>query len=565
MGKVGVGKIFLTAIAAALSTGTLAEKGTGEPWRNPDSAAVNNWKDLRFGMFICWGPCTLGGHEISWSRGREVPIEVYDNLYKKFNPVKFDADAWVDLAKETGVKYIVLITKHHDGFCLWDSEYTDYDIMNTPFKRDVVKELSDSCRKQGIAFGVYYSTCDWTHPGFEKTGQGGKVQRPNPDMDAYEEYLKNQTAELITKYGPLLTIWNDTPQTYGKRGANTIKLVRELQPDILINDRTGVGGDYDTPELKIGGFEMDRPWESCATLSSRHHWSWWSDKEDQVHSLSKCINMLVRTAGGDGNLLLDIAPNPLGEISKVQADRCREIGEWMGKYGESIHGTRGGPYEPSRNVASTRKGNTAYIHILSWPEETIRLPPLSAGIVKSSLLSGGLVDVKQTEEGVEISIPPEARQKVDTIVKLELDRPALELESVSITGMVTAGRDAKASNIRGNGWWCRAHKALDDKTSTRWATDDHITQGWLEVDLGKLKTFDRVFIEEYADKGGRVKSFELQAGDGEEWKTFYKGGTIGKKLEAGFDPVTARVVRLEITDSEGGPSIREFQLFEPRK
>jgi alpha-L-fucosidase len=229
-------------------------------WPPADPAAVERWKDLRFGMFIHWGPVSLTGHEIGWSRGKETPIEVYDALYKEFNPTNFNADEWVRVAQAAGMKYLVLTTKHHDGFCLWDTKETEYNIMNSPFGRDVVKELAAACKQQGLAFGTYYSTCDWYHPDFPLTSPGGKVRREKSDLDAYQRYLLAQIRELITHYGPLLTIWNDVPQEFKGRGAATIKMVRELQPDILINNRTGDGGDYDTPEQRVGKYQDHRPW-----------------------------------------------------------------------------------------------------------------------------------------------------------------------------------------------------------------------------------------------------------------------------------------------------------------
>lgn len=270
---------FITTVGFLLGviSGSIAGEGPSD-WPKADPAAVVHWRSLRFGMFIHWGPVSLTGKEIGWSRSAETPIEVYDNLYHEFNPTNFNADEWVSIAKAAGMKYIVLTAKHHDGFCLWDTKLTDYNIMHTPFHRDVVKELAAACKKQGIEFGAYYSTCDWYNTNWPATSPGGNTMRASSDMDAYEKYLQGQISELITNYGPLVTIWNDIPNrngvNYGRRGADTIKLVRELQPDILINDRTGDGGDYDTPEQKIGKFQIERPWESCMTVSAHNHWAW---------------------------------------------------------------------------------------------------------------------------------------------------------------------------------------------------------------------------------------------------------------------------------------------------
>ena len=257
--------LLLFTLASALRL-SAADGTNSNSWPSADPAAVARWQAMRFGMFIHWGPVSLTGHEIGWSRGQQTPIEVYDGLYKQFNPTNYNADAWVSVAKAAGMKYIVLTTKHHDGFCLWDTKQTDYNIMNSPFKRDVVKELAAACKQQGIAFGTYYSTCDWHHPDFPLTSPGGKVTREKYDLDSYQRYLLAQIKELITDYGPLITIWNDVPQKFQGRGAATIKMVRELQPDILINNRTGDGGDYDTPEQRVGKYQDDRPWETCMTI-----------------------------------------------------------------------------------------------------------------------------------------------------------------------------------------------------------------------------------------------------------------------------------------------------------
>ena len=214
-----------------------------------DLSPIADWRSLRFGMFIHWGPVSLTGQEIGWSRGKQTSIEEYDQLYKRFDPVQFDADEWVRVAKAAGMKYIVLTTKHHDGFCLWDTRQTDYNIMNSPFGRDVVKELAAACKKQGIEFGAYYSVCDWHHPDFPRTSPGGKVARKEYNLDRYTEYLKAQVAELLTNYGPLVTLWFDVPQEFdAQRGQKVIDMCRSIQPGIVINNRTGAEGDYNTPE-----------------------------------------------------------------------------------------------------------------------------------------------------------------------------------------------------------------------------------------------------------------------------------------------------------------------------
>ena len=321
--------------------------------------AVKRWRDLRFGMFIHWGPVSLTGKEIGWSRGRETPVEEYDNLYKRFNPVKFNADEWVSVAKSAGMKYIVLTTKHHDGFCLWDTKETDYNIMNTPFGRDVTKELSDACRRAGLAFGAYYSTCDWHHPDFPLTSPGGKTPRATHDLDRYTDYMKAQSRELLVNYGPLLCLWHDVPQQFDvRRGAGVINMERAIQPDILVNNRTRHPGDFDTPEQRVGKFQLDRPWETCMTICRQ--WAW--KPNDTMKPLDTCVHALLRTIGGDGNFLFNVGPQPDGLIEPRQVARLKEMGDWVGRHAAAIYGTRGGPWKPSPLMVSTRRGDKVYLH-----------------------------------------------------------------------------------------------------------------------------------------------------------------------------------------------------------
>lgn len=382
------------------------------------------WKQSRFGMFIHWGPISLKGTEISWSRGTQVPVEEYDNLYKQFNPVKFDADKWVSIAKAAGMKYIVLTTKHHDGFCLWNTKQTDYNIMNSPFHRDVVDELSKACKKQGIAFGVYYSTCDWHNPDFPLTSPGGSNARTTSNLDAYTSYLKRQIAELLLNYGPLATLWFDVPQKFDSvRGKGVIDFAHILQPDIIINNRTGAKGDYDTPEQRIGKLQMDRPWETCMTICTQ--WAWKPD--DKMKTLNECIHTLILSAAGDGNLLFNVGPTPEGVIEQRQVDRLKEMGAWLKKNGESIYGTRGGPFLPGKTIASTRKDNVIYLHIFKWKNNEVILPSLPVKIISASLLSGEKVTLKQTTTNFSLSVPTTLQDNISTIIKLVVDKPAISI------------------------------------------------------------------------------------------------------------------------------------------
>jgi alpha-L-fucosidase len=538
------------------------------------------WRAARFGMFIHWGPVSLKGTEIGWSRGAQVPAEEYDHLFERFNPTAFDADQWVRTAKAAGMKYIVITSKHHDGFCLWDSRYTDYDIAATPFKRDVLEELSDACRRHGVRFCVYYSICDWWHPDYPTGSPGGKRSKPSPNMPRYFEYLKNQVREIIENYGPLGIVWFDgqweKPWTL-EHGDELETFLRKLQPDVIINNRVGkaranlsgtskqnVGnpGDYDTPEQRIGAFDRARPWETCMTICRQ--WAWKPD--DQMKSLEQCLQSLVRVAGGDGNFLFNIGPMPDGRIEPRQAERLREMGAWLETHGESIYGTRGGPFKPGPHGASTCNGNRVYLHVFDWPEggDAVRLPPIPARVTRAAVLDGGAARFTQTPEGIEVAVSPGDREETNTVVMLELDVPALSIEPVAWripSNSLAFGKSATASNTFRNLPEYAAERAFDDDEQTRWATDWGTKQAWLEVDLGALTKISRIRIDEAVEFGERIRRFQLEYQAGDAWRVAVRGTTVGRDYSTSFPPVTARHVRLNILEATEGPTIRELQLF----
>ncbi|MCX6326731.1 MAG: alpha-L-fucosidase [Bacteroidia bacterium] len=419
-------KLIILVICLAFFTGSYCQTFTSKEER------MEWWKDARFGMFIHWGPVSLKGTEISWSRGKEIPIDEYDGLYKKFNPVKFNALEWVRIAKSAGMKYIVFTSKHHDGFCMWDTKYNDFNIMNSPFKRDVMKELAAACKKEGIALGFYHSTCDWHNPDFPLTSPGGTVKRQTSNLDRYTEYLKNQSVEIINNYGPLLVMWYDVPQQFDSiRGQGVINRIREIQPDILVNNRTGAKGDFDTPEQRIGGFQNTRPWETCMTIARQ--WAW--KPNDEVKSLEQCLHSLFRTAGGDGNLLFNVGPKPDGTIEPLQVERLKEMGQWLNKYGYSVYGTRGGPFKPTDWGVSTRKGNKIYLHILKWSGNSpkIILPDLGMEIKKCVLAGGGKVKYSKLKGENIIEFDGKLLQSINTIVEIEVAGNTMDIKPIDLS------------------------------------------------------------------------------------------------------------------------------------
>jgi alpha-L-fucosidase len=398
------------------------------------------WREARFGMFIHWGPVSLKGTEISWSRGGErrgiqgkgeVPLEIYDNLYRQFDPLKFNAEEWVAVARSAGMKYMVLTAKHCDGFCLWRSKVDPYNIGESPFRRDVCGELSAAARKAGMRIGWYYSPMDWRDPDCRTERNG-----------LYVILMQRHLRELLGNYGRIDLLWFDTdggPAPWDQ--AQTYRLVRTLQPRLIINNRLDMGStdnynkqeilpnaDYQTPEQRVGAFDDQHPWETCMTLGTQ--WSWKPD--DKIKSSGECIRILAQCATGDGNLLLNVGPMPTGEIEPRQVAVLREVGIWLKKYGESIYGTRGGPYRNGEWGGSTRRGNVIYLHILKWSDGRLTLPPLPAKIKKSRALNSGTVKVAGTADGIMVSMARAERDTLDTIVRLELDRPLGRMEALEV-------------------------------------------------------------------------------------------------------------------------------------
>lgn len=443
--KVGV---WLDKQIIAENNSVLTSKTTGDRSANPRPASPEQmqwWRDAKFGLFIHWGPSSISGAEISWGRKdrieggelyQKIPGVEYDNLYKQFNPVKFNADQWMKMAKNAGFKYVVFICKHHDGFAMWPTSQTrwndsihpkHYSIADTPFRRDICQEIYDAAKKYGLRLGWYYSTRDWTHPDYLKG-----------DNHIYNEYYEAQVQELLTRYGKVDMMWYD--HTFGDWDQFTIerlfKKMYQAQPDLLVNNRAarGIGNiskgamfqmteaDYDTPEQQIGHFQTSRAWESCVTMTRpRHDTGGWSYRPGEpTRTYEECLKMLISTVTGDGNLLLNVGPMPTGEILPEQVEVLQKMGVWLKKYGKSIYGTRGGPFVNGKWGGSTQKGDKIWLHILEWSGDSLKLPALEAKIVSAKTLNGAKPAVVQSDTGIIITLPKAQHDKINTIIELTL-------------------------------------------------------------------------------------------------------------------------------------------------
>ena len=416
-----------------------------------DDERMEWWRDARFGLFVHWGlyavPAgTYKGKRIDgigeWIMHRaQIPVSEYEKFAAAFNPVGFDADEWVRLVKQAGMKYIVITSKHHDGFCLWDSAVTDYDIMDaTPFKRDILAELAQACKKHKIKLCFYHSIMDWHHPDAQAPfyPNYNDTKRSNPDFDRYvETYMKPQLAELIAKYGPLGVLWFDgewIKDWTEPQGKALYAWLRELQPDLIINNRVGKGrkgmeglskgeeyaGDFGTPEQQIPATGLPGvDWETCMTMNDT-----WGYKayDDNWKSSEDLIRKLIDIASKGGNFLLNVGPTPEGLIPQPSIHRLKVMGKWMTVNCESIYGTSASPIGKPEWGRCTAKGDKLYLHVFDWPADgKLDVDLAGADIAKAYLLADKkkkALPVTCNADTVTVSVPDEAPDTVASVIVL---------------------------------------------------------------------------------------------------------------------------------------------------
>lgn len=453
--------------------------GCGLPGRAAEESAEQRaarmqwWSEARFGLFIHWGVYSAAGGEWKGTTNHaewlqltaKIPIAEYTQLAARFNPVQFDADTWAQIASDAGMKYVVLTSKHHDGFAMYDSPSNPYNIVKaTPFKRDPVKELAEACRRRGLRFCVYYSLGrDWHDPDVP-TGSPGNAKFPPgsrsnlvdfPDESKkdfakyFERKVKPQVRELLTHYGPIGIMWFDTPEKITKaQSTELLALIRELQPACIVNVRIGNGlGDYGTPEQEIPSAVTAKPWETCMTLN--RHWGY-NKADDKWKSSEELLRNLIDIVSKGGNYLLNVGPTGEGVIPAPSVDRLREIGVWLKVNGEAIYGTgmtafgpevgtmsaeekdkNGKPkFVPSWKWRCTTKAAPAgsgqagrlYLHLFEWPAGPFVLPAVKGKIGKAYLLAdrSQSLNVAQTADQVTIHLPARAPDPIASVVCLEL-------------------------------------------------------------------------------------------------------------------------------------------------
>ena len=545
------------------------------------------WQEARLGMFMHWGPVSLIGKEISWSRTSYGPAK-YDSLYLRFNPTKFNAEKWVDIAKAAGMKYLVFTAKHHDGFCMWNTKTTNYNIMNSPFGRDVCKELANAAHKAQLPICWYFSPADWKD-------LDCRNERTNK---IFEARVLEQLKELLTNYGKISLLWIDYEGMPSPVKPSLIyELANRLQPGIIINNRLdvlhtdeshsyiGPNGDYATPEGFVAGYGAV-PWETCTNLG--HQWAWRFN--DNPRSLKEAAITLLKCAGGNGNLLLNTGPDSLGQIPINFEHRLRDFGDWLKPIGQTIYGTNGGPFTPTNQVLSTYRDKSIFLHILNPSKDTILLPGLNLKVLNATLMNGQAVSFKQNKENLQLFIPSGFKDSIATTLKLTLNKPAVSagiIRPFSNSGSLAYHKQIKASSAVGQ-FLHDADAAIDDNPSTFWVpgrreginvskyygSSAHYVRnkdqmaaifassGWLEVDLGKPQLVGKVKLMERVLLNSKILGFEIEYKKDSHWVKWVEDNKMGD-WEKELPPVMSRYFRLVLKDRDYMSGIKEFQLFPP--
>lgn len=386
----GTGASLLSMAGPATAAASLSDsqaKPSDKKAADPEEASrarrMQWWHEARFGMFIHWGLYSvLGRHE--WVMENEgIPVAEYEQLAKRFQPQPNAARAWAKLAKQAGQKYMVMTSKHHEGFCNFDTKLTNYCAPKQGPGRDLVREYVEAARAEGLRFGFYYSLMDWHHP------DGARCAHDEAARKRFVEYTHGLIRELMTNYGKVDVLWYDVAwplNAAGWESERMNKMVFELQPDIIVNNRNQLPGDFATPEQEIVAEEGRRSWETCMTLND----SWgYHRADDSWKSPKSVIRNLVTCANGAGNYLLNIGPKPDGSIPEESVRVLQEVGQWTARNAESIHTLD--RCQPSRSdyAGFTRQGNTLYMHVYFWPGETVALSGLKTAVKSARLLATG--------------------------------------------------------------------------------------------------------------------------------------------------------------------------------
>jgi alpha-L-fucosidase len=435
--KMNLKRFFWFAFCPVLWVTLSLAAGQGETGYKPgaENLEARKWfQDAKFGLFIHWGIYSVPARG-EWVMFEEnIPIREYEKFAGQFNPVKFDPDEWCRMASNAGIRYITITSKHHDGFAMFDSEVSDYNIVDrTPYGKDVLKALAGACNRNGLKLFFYHSQLDWHHPDYFPRGSSRSHGRPESgDWYKYLDYMDSQLRELCTNYGKIGGIWFDG--MWEKPDADwrldkTYSLIHSLQPQALIgsnhHQKPFPGEDFQMFEKGLPGQDPFNkgsgisalPLETCETINN----SWGYNQYDHWFKSTKVlVQYLVQAAGNNANFLLNVGPMPDGTIQKEQRARLEEMGNWLKKYGETIYGTRGGPFPPQSWGVSTSKDSRVFVHVLG-PDQAILLPDIGKKVLSAALLDGTAVEYHSTPYGTIMKMPGQKPDPFDTIIEVRLE------------------------------------------------------------------------------------------------------------------------------------------------
>lgn len=412
---------FPSTLALVVWPGAVLAPGGGE------NARTAWFEQARFGMFIHWGIYSVLGRGEWVMHQEKIPVAEYEKLGFQFNPTEYNPREWAALAREAGMKYITVTTKHHDGFCMFASELTDYDCLSTPAKRDFIGELVEACRAEGLRIMFYYSLLDWHHPHYVPKPKW--VEDPpghQRDFSRYLDYMFGQIRELCLKYKPD-GIWFDGGWEHSAeewRSEELMRMIRELLPNAIVNNRSRLPGDFDTPEQRIPAAPVRRGqerrlWETCMTINN--HWGY-AAADHNHKSVRQLIHNLVDIVSKGGNYLLNVGPMPNGKIQPEFVVRLRQMGAWLKVNGESIYGTQPSPFRTLPGGGCTVKGNRLYLHVFDWLTEPLVLEGLQ-NRVKAAYLLRDRTPIEVRQEGTRLTILPAALvpDPYDTVIAVEVE------------------------------------------------------------------------------------------------------------------------------------------------
>ena len=542
----------------------LASSFTSMAQAKPDK--MDWWKEAKFGLFIHWGVYSVpagvyNGKDINgigeWIMNHgKIPKATYQEYAKQFNPVKYNPEAWVKMAKDAGMKYLVITSKHHDGFTLFGSKASKWNIVEaTPYGKDLLKPLAEACHKQGIRLGFYYSQAqDWNNVGGAASG-GNWDKAQDGSMDEYiDKVAVPQVKEILSNYGQVDILWWDTPTDMTKERAEKFLPVIEQYPNLIINNRLGGGynGDTETPEqfVPATGFP-GRNWETCMTMNET--WGFKS-KDNNWKSTTVIIQTLIDIVSKGGNYLLNVGPTSEGLIPQPSVERLAEVGQWMKVNGEAIYGTSASPFSYLPWGRSTQKGNKLYLHVFDWPKDGKISIPLKNNVLNAYLLTdpSKKLQVVKSKNNNTITVPAEPSDKIATVIVLEMN------EAPSVLPAPSAGKKAKASSEKEG---TSAQNLFDGLPTNKWqpAADDK--DRWVEVDLvenTKIGAFS--VVEPWRPWQNKGQKIEIQYKADNKWKVATSVTTNGSGTTASFAPVTARYFRIKLVEAKE-PTLNEWVLL----